>query len=127
VEVDLINAPFVAIVACTKSANDKPDHFIEQKLLASIYKAITKEERAWYRVELILGYDHDDEYWRQEFNHYLSPTNNDGSVIFGDHEPIPSTMSRYGKIQLGIFPIVASPSTIYVKQHSTMERPTLCE
>jgi hypothetical protein len=62
---------------------------MEQKLLTSIYKTVTMEERAQYRVELILGYDHDDEYWRQEINHHLSPKNSAGSVIFEDHEPIP--------------------------------------
>lgn len=83
------NAPFVAIVACTKSGDDEPAKFMEQKLLTSIYKTVTMEERAQYRVELILGYDHDDEYWRQEINHHLSPKNSAGSVIFEDHEPIP--------------------------------------
>lgn len=83
------NAPFVAIIACTKTGDHKPAEFMEQKLLASIYKTITETERVRYRVELILGYDHDDEYWRQDINHHLSPKNSAGSVIFDDLEPIP--------------------------------------
>lgn len=83
------NATFVAIVACTKTGDNEPAKFLEQKLLASIYKTITETERARYRVELILGYDHDDEYWRQDINHHLSPKNSAGSVIFDNLEPIP--------------------------------------
>jgi hypothetical protein len=83
------NAPFVAIVACTKSGNDEPAKFMEQKLLASIYKTITQRERARYRVELILGYDHDDEFWRRDINHRLSPKNSAGLDIYEELEPIP--------------------------------------
>lgn len=77
--------PLVAIVACIKQTGEyDPADFIEKKLLASIYRTISKEERARFRVELILGYDHDDEYWRQNNHHHLSPRNSDGSVILFD-------------------------------------------
>lgn len=82
-------APFVAIVACIKSGHYQPARFIETTLLPSIYETITKEERAAYRVELILGYDHDDEYWQQEHNHHLSPKGENGASIYDDQEPIP--------------------------------------
>ena len=84
--------PLVAIVACIKQTGDyDPADFIEKNLLASIYRTISKEERARFRVELILGYDHDDEYWRQDNHHHLSPRSSDGSaIVFDDkHETIP--------------------------------------
>ena len=84
--------PLVAIVACIKQTGDyNPADFIEKKLLASIYRTISKEERARFRIELILGYDHDDEYWRLDNHHHLSPRNSDGSAILFDdkHEAIP--------------------------------------
>lgn len=86
------NSPLIAIVSCTKSTKTKTRKVadvIERHLLPSIYKTITQEDRAKYRVELILGYDHDDEFWRQEANHHLSPKSDKGAVIFNDHEPIP--------------------------------------
>jgi hypothetical protein len=84
------DAPLVAIVCCTKSTKSrKVADFIERHLIPSIYRTITLEDRAKFRVELILGYDHDDEYWRQETNHHLLPKSDIGSVIFNDHTPIP--------------------------------------
>ena len=77
--------PFVTIVSCIKG---RSTHFLEHTLLPSIYETITNKERASYRVELILGYDHDDEYWQQNHNHQLSPKEY-GGTIYDDHEPIP--------------------------------------
>ncbi len=82
--------PLVAIVCCTKSTKTrKVADFIECHLLPSIYRTISQEDRGKFRVELMLGYDHDDEYWRMENNHQLSPKNHKGKVLFNDHEPIP--------------------------------------
>ena len=84
------NSPLIAIVSCTKSTqNSKVADFIERHLLPSIYRTISQKERCNYRVELILGYDHDDTYWRHEGNHHLSPKSDKGSVIFNNLEPIP--------------------------------------
>lgn len=85
-----LSLPLVAIVCCTKSTKtNKVADFIERHLLPSIYRTITQEDRAKYRVELFLGYDHDDGYWRQEANHHLSPKSTKGLVIYNDHELIP--------------------------------------
>jgi len=83
------NAPLIAIVSCIKQTGiHQPVHDIERSLLASIYATVTQKERASFRVELILGYDHDDEYWQQDRNHHLSPTKY-GEIMYKDHEPIP--------------------------------------
>jgi hypothetical protein len=85
-----LSLPLVAIVCCTKSTKTrKVADFIEHHLLPSIYRTISLEERAKFRVELMLGYDHDDDYWRLENNHQLSPKNDKGVVLFNDHDPIP--------------------------------------
>lgn len=82
------NAPLVAVVACVKQKDwHRPADFLEQSLLPSIYKTITPNERRKYRVELILGYDHDDEYWGLDEHHQLSPKSHH-EPIFTDQEPI---------------------------------------
>lgn len=82
------NLPLVAIVACIKSGIYSPASFLEQSLLPSIYETITNKERALYRVELILGYDDDDEYW-QNHDHQLRPKSYYGEPMYVDREPIP--------------------------------------
>ena len=86
------NAPMVAIVSCIKQKGYQDNaSFLERSLLPSIYDTITPEERSKFRVELILGYDHDDTYWQQEEHHRLSPRgwNKGQPTSYTDHEPIP--------------------------------------
>ncbi|KAL9185350.1 hypothetical protein ACHAXT_003127 [Thalassiosira profunda] len=83
------DAPLVAIVSCIASGVFQPAWFLEQTLLPSIYATITDKEREQYRVELFLGYDHDDAYWRGH-DHHLSPKAKYSSeTIYGDRETIP--------------------------------------
>jgi hypothetical protein len=71
-------------------------------------------------VKLILGYDHDDEYWRQDINHHLSPKNSAGLVIFDDLEPIPVNYVSNEKIQKETNPIV-SPSAVPIRLYVDRE------
>ena len=91
-----VTRPFVAIVSCIKSPprTNKggglqldPADYLEHSLLASIYKTITQQERSHYRVEIILGYDDDDEYWKRSKNHQLLPRAHGEPLNVG--EPIP--------------------------------------
>ena len=91
-----VTRPFVAIVSCIKSPprTNKggglqldPADYLEHSLLASIYKTITQQERSYYRVEIILGYDDDDEYWKRSKNHQLLPRAHGEPLNVG--EPIP--------------------------------------
>lgn len=64
--------PFVAIVSCIKSKSDRlshrPGEILKERLLPSIHRTISVDERAHYRVEVLLGYDEDDDYWLQHSN-----------------------------------------------------------
>ncbi|KAL7537911.1 hypothetical protein ACHAXR_008152 [Thalassiosira sp. AJA248-18] len=79
--------PFVAIVSCIKSGAYPSPYLLEEILLPSIYLTITEKERASYRVELILGYDHDDPYWANH-DHQIIP-HKSGTPLYEDREPIP--------------------------------------
>jgi len=87
------NAPLVAIVSCVKHKDFQRDaDFLETSLLPSIYDTVTGEERAKFRVELILGYDHDDAYWAREEQHRLSPRRRgyrNPDEYYARDEPIP--------------------------------------
>ncbi|KAL3793654.1 hypothetical protein HJC23_010226 [Cyclotella cryptica] len=64
--------PFVAIVSCIKSKSDRvrhrPGEILKERFLPSIRRTISVEELSQYRVEVILGYDEDDDYWQQHSN-----------------------------------------------------------
>mmetsp|Transcript_19 Transcript_19/g.22 ORF Transcript_19/g.22 Transcript_19/m.22 type:complete len:375 (+) Transcript_19:83-1207(+) len=80
------NPPFIAIVSCIKSGPYyQGTHYLEESLLPSIYNTITNEEWESYRVELILGYDHDDEYWAEHAHQFSPPPNANNDR----HDPIP--------------------------------------
>ena len=81
--------PFIAIVSCIKYSDQFGQGPLEDILLPSIYATITQKERASYRIELILGYDHDDTYWSEEHNQKIIPKSYDGEQLYKDHSPIP--------------------------------------
>jgi len=73
--------PLVAIVCCIKGDSSL---FLNQHLLPSIYENIIEEEWTSFRTELILGYDHDDEYWQQDRNRRLVL-----ETIYNDTKTVP--------------------------------------
>mmetsp|Transcript_8625 Transcript_8625/g.14999 ORF Transcript_8625/g.14999 Transcript_8625/m.14999 type:complete len:422 (+) Transcript_8625:77-1342(+) len=69
--------PFLAIVSCIKSSetylSPSPANFIERTFLPSVYATISPEERKQFRIEILLGYDHDDAYWSLSGHRNLVP------------------------------------------------------
>ena len=82
--------PFIAIVSCIKSKPDwfryRPEELLKERLLPSIHATVSEDERSKYRIEVIFGYDDDDEFWKQQSNQEILIANSDRT-----QQPIPVT------------------------------------